>query len=526
MNFLKNIKVIILLVILILGAIILLTKGLNYGLDFSGGTQFIITLSEPVKDGSTMDRINETIAKRMDWSGLKDVKVNSWDNRFVSVQIAESDPKQVAQIEELLQKQGKFECVFEGKVLFNGDSVTVNKSADKGYGINKNKSTGFEDWAVPFTLNPKDARNFSEGIFHKCVALPDGTSSCPSTYFFIDRPLDSLVLIPKDIYDIESLDTDTYGNEFDTAIKNSNVNYIIFTEFDSNTLNEIKTKLTTLNLQKIVYPGTTDIGVLKDANLNVKFIEVAKTSDPWIKSAIGLKSIIGLRDSITNKNVAAITAPNFVVFANLAIQGAAPTLAEAQSEVNELSAILSSGSLPVGIENISKETVSPVLGQNILSKILIMGLLALLVVAIIIFVRYNDWRIAIPIFVTGAAEVFLVLAFAALINWQLDLVAIAGILTAVGTGVDDQIIITDELERNKGKEQSEERSLLARVKRAFFIIWMSAATLAATMLPIIFVFGGVPKLIGFAITTLAGVAIGVLITRPAFAAIIKEIINN
>ena len=84
--------------------------------------------------------------------------------------------------------------------------------------------------------------------------------------------------------------------------------------------------------------------------------------------------------------------------------------------------------------------------------------------------------------------------------------------------------MTDEL--LKKKEEQEERSLLARIKRAFFIIWTSAAALTITMLPMIFVFEGIPKLVGFALTTLIGVAIGVFITRPAFAAVIKHILTK
>ncbi len=524
MNFLKSVKVWILFAFLLFGLIILGLKGLQYGLDFSGGTQFILTLSEPVQDSSVMDKVTTTIFQRLDWTGLKDVKVNSWDQKFVSVQIAESNPQKVSQIEELLQKQGKFECIFENKILFTGDDVvSVSKDPQKGYGIRK-VDTSYQ-WTVPFTLSAKAARNFSEGIFHKCVSLPDGTANCPNTFFFIDRPTDALVLIPKDVYDAEKY---TGNNvKIEDILQNANVNYLVVENLDANTLSLIESKLATLKLSKINYSSDYDVKLLKDANLNITLNEITKNGDtPWTWSAVGLKTIIGLREDITNKLVPTVAAPNFTTYMNLAIEGGAPEITSAQKEVNELSAILSSGSLPVGIENISKETVSPLMGQNILSEILIMGLLALIIVAVIIFIRYNDWRIAIPIFLTGAAEVFLIIAFASLINWQLDLVAIAGILAAVGTGVDDQIIITDELERNKGKEQQEERSLLARVKRAFFIIWMSAATLAATMLPIIFVFGGVPKLVGFAITTLAGVAIGVLITRPAFATIIKEIINN
>jgi len=522
MSLMKNTKVLILLAFLIIGVIILGLKGLHYGLDFSGGTQFILTLSEPIEDASVMEKVQTTIAQRLDWTGLKDVKVNSWDKQFISVQIAESDPKQVAQIEALLQKQGKFETLFNNEVLFTGDEVvSVSKDPQKGYGIHKTENG--QSWQIPFILSANAGRNFSEGIFHKCVSLPDGTSNCPSTFFFIDRPLNSLVLIPQNIYDEEKY---TLNNiKIEEILSNAGVNYLVFETLDENSLTKINSLVNEKNISKIIYPTSFNVTLLEDANYGVELYEVAKRDLPWVWSATGLKTVISLTETITNKNAPSVDAPNFNVYMNLIIQGSSPTLEEAQKEVNELSAILSSGSLPVGIENISKESISPVLGQNILGKILVVGILALLVVALIIFLRYRDWRVALPIFGTGLAEVFLILAFASLINWQLDLAALAGILAAVGTGVDDQLIITDELERNR-KEDKEERSLLSRVKRAFFIIWMSAATLAVTMLPVVFIFGGITKLVGFAIITLSGAAIGVFITRPAYAAILKAIIQK
>lgn len=518
MSLFKDIKIIIFAVVLILGTIFLAVSGLKYGLDFSGGTQFIITLNNEV-DNTQMERVQSTISQRLDWTGLKDVKVTAWDNKYVGIEIAESDPEQVAKIEELLQKQGRFECLFEGKVLFTGDEVIdVSKNAAKGFGISKTNE-GYS-WQIPFILSAKAARNFSESIFRKCVLLPDGSTQCPSTYFFIDRPLNSLILINNDTFD-----EDNYlaNNNILDLYKNGNLNYIKYSSLDENKILEINQFVLDNNVETIVYESGLDVSALK--NLNVKFLNYEKIENEiWSFKATGLKTVIGLSESITNQNVASKDSPNFKVYMELVINGGAQNLEDAQSEVNELYAILNSGSLPVGIESISKETVSPILGQNILGKLLLAGIIALFVIALILFIRYRNWKVALPMFLVGLSEVYLTLAFAALINWQLDLSAIAGILAAVGTGVDDQIIITDEL--MKKKEEQEERSLLARVKRAFFIIWMSAATLTVTMLPMIFVFGGIPKLVGFALTTLIGVAIGVLVTRPAFASIIKHILSK
>ncbi|HIH61422.1 MAG TPA: preprotein translocase subunit SecD, partial [Methanobacteriales archaeon] len=56
---------------------------------------------------------------------------------------------------------------------------------------------------------------------------------------------------------------------------------------------------------------------------------------------------------------------------------------------------------------------------------------------------YRTPILVLPIFFTTLAELILILGVAAIIRWNIDLAAIAGILAAIGTGVDDQIIMTD-----------------------------------------------------------------------------------
>jgi preprotein translocase subunit SecD len=98
------------------------------------------------------------------------------------------------------------------------------------------------------------------------------------------------------------------------------------------------------------------------------------------------------------------------------------------------------------------------------------------------------------------------------INPTLNLPAVAGIIAAVGTGVDDQIVMADE-----GRE-THLRDLWDRIKRAFFIIFTAAASTIGAMIPLYFV--GAGALQGFAITTIIGVLIGIFITRPAYAQIL------
>ena len=96
------------------------------------------------------------------------------------------------------------------------------------------------------------------------------------------------------------------------------------------------------------------------------------------------------------------------------------------------------------MEIVKTDNISPVLGKEFVSNAIWMTLLAILAVAIVLVLIYRRLVLAIPILITMLAEVIILLGFAAFVGWNIDLAAIAGILVAVGTGVDDQVVITDE----------------------------------------------------------------------------------
>lgn len=201
----------------------------------------------------------------------------------------------------------------------------------------------------------------------------------------------------------------------------------------------------------------------------------------------------------------------------ITVAGKNPTK-EDENEAWAIYTALKSGSLPVKVQIEYISSVSPTLGKEFVKCALIAGLSAFLAVAAIMGFRYKNPKIVIPILVTCASEVIIILGFAALIDWKIDLASIAGIIAAVGTGVDDQIVITDET-FSKGP-----RRVVKSMKRAFFIIFAAAGTTIAAMLPLFVM--GIGMLKGFAITTIAGVLIGIFISRPAFARIIQHVIKH
>ena len=111
----------------------------------------------------------------------------------------------------------------------------------------------------------------------------------------------------------------------------------------------------------------------------------------------------------------------------------------------------------------------------------------------------------------------LIIPLLGMTSWTINLPAIGGIIAAIGTGVDHQIIIADET--ISGRKDKRAYSMKEKIGRAFFIIFGAAATSIGAMIPLMTI--GIGFLRGFAITTIVGVLVGILITRPAYARIVE-----
>jgi preprotein translocase subunit SecD len=190
----------------------------------------------------------------------------------------------------------------------------------------------------------------------------------------------------------------------------------------------------------------------------------------------------------------------------------------ALANMKQLQTVLITGSLPFKLEIEKLDTISPLLGEAFVNTILIAGLAAVLAVGLVVLIRYRNLKLSLAVLLTSLSEVLIILGLSALFNRNLDLPAIAGIIAAIGTGVDSQIIILDE------SQMGESLSLKERIKRALYIILGTYVTTLFALLPLVWAGAGLLK--GFAITTIMGISIGVFITRPAFSEIVKRILKR
>lgn len=193
----------------------------------------------------------------------------------------------------------------------------------------------------------------------------------------------------------------------------------------------------------------------------------------------------------------------------------------AKTEATALQVHLRAGALPVNVQLVGSGHVDPNLGSQFKTAAVITGLISLIAVAAVVYFKYRRPEILIPMVGTSFSEVIMILGVAALIGWQLDLPAIAGIIASIGTGIDHLVIITDEV-LYEGKLPPT-KVFKSRIGKAFAIILGAASTNIIALSPLVVM--GFGSLKGFAITTIIGVFIGVIFARPVYGVVIKEFLH-
>ena len=197
--------------------------------------------------------------------------------------------------------------------------------------------------------------------------------------------------------------------------------------------------------------------------------------------------------------------------------GTTPDLAvaDARAQMHKLQTLLLTGSIPYQLEIVKLDTISPSLGEQFTKSLITLGIAVFAIVSLIILFKYRKIKITLAVILTMFSEAFITLVIAALLRWNLDAASIAGIIAGIGTGVNDQIIILDE------SRSKDNYGIKQKINRALFIVFGAFFTIVAAMLPLFWAGAGLLR--GFAFTTIIGITVGILITRPAFADMIRKI---
>jgi preprotein translocase SecF subunit len=157
-----------------------------------------------------------------------------------------------------------------------------------------------------------------------------------------------------------------------------------------------------------------------------------------------------------------------------------------------------------GFEVRSTEFVGPVIGRDLQMRGLFATALSLLGIAAYIWLRF-EFSFAVGALVASVHDVLITLSILTLSGYELSLNTIAAILTLVGYGVNDQIVIFDRVRENRRtrKKETIETVINTAVNQTLPRTVVTAGTTFLAVLSL-YLFGG-EVLEGFAFAMLVGI---------------------
>jgi len=476
---------------------------LSFGIDIEGGTRVLLSPTEEI----TKDQLSETVKtleNRINFYGLKEVKVNVLGNNLIQIEMSGATGDDVR---DFLAKQGKF----TGK-------ITETIRFVEGEGVLRIGNATY-DASVDGSELLIDGRNF----------LENETFALGGENFEIVSLRNSSAILYADLFtgdDIVKVLTDSQNSGVRPVGGGYEFSFVV----------------------QVSREGAAKFAKLTQGQSAVRTVG----SDKYIDS----KLLLFLDDKLISElNIGASLAGQ--ILTTPVITGTETTLEGASLEKLRLESTLRSGSLPVKLEIAKVDTITQTAGRDLINSTVFVAIASIIAVGAIISYRYRDYRVVVPMIAISLSEIVIVIgmatsqifagvviAIAVLIGilkrevfgvvgwitlfvmvmaasivvispWTIDIPVIAGLIAILGTGVNQMIIMTDQLFREKGKAFSD------RHKSAMHIIWSSAAIVVFAMIPLIL--GGIGSLKGFAIATIVGVLVGILVTRPAYVAIIERV---
>jgi Preprotein translocase subunit SecD len=520
-KYLKDFRILSLIAIVVILAIFDYHYGLHLGIEFAGGTQIPITLQHSVNPAE-MANITSILQQRLSTFGLKEIQVTGIGDSQVQVEIPTVSPSEINDTINIINSQGIFQGVINGKEAINGSSI-LSGSVGAAQPI---ESGGNVTWQVNFYITTSAAQKFAKVAF--------GQANKP-IYFFLDRPTSAIMLLNASTLqgNLSLSQTSELSVLQNTLLLDGN-SILIKTYAPGQNYSPVYAFLNssraTHNLVLLAY--NTPNAIVQDANsLNytlsfhtpqnitptIGAVQANITSTEYIVNtwpAVGLLSAPILNPGVTNGNISQ----------GYIISGAAPStlpfpgkVAYAENQSKTITSILQGGALPVLVIVGTPTVTPPTIGSQFESVSLIALIIAVLAISVIIVFRYKRLFLIAPILLTTFAELFIILSIIGLVG-TIDLAAVAGIIAVIGTGVDAQIIITDELLVAHG---SDPHMIKTRLGDAFYIVWADAGLLVIAMLPLFFSTSLI-SVIGFSESTIIGALLGAFLTRPTYGSIISK----
>ncbi|MEW6528501.1 MAG: hypothetical protein AB1391_01285 [Candidatus Micrarchaeota archaeon] len=526
----KNTRFLALALLLLLSITNIMVNGIKFGIDFSGGTRIPVILEKAVNE-QIMNDMLQIIKNRASVLGLTEVKVRAIGTSQIDVEVPGTNDALIKNIEEVLSHQGVFQGIVDGKLAIDGKNILPGTIGQ----IPVSQLQG-ADWGVGFSVTKEGANNFAN--------VSKGKANYP-LYMFLDRPKNVVIFISMEelktdklvsdkniieaaskslrfenedipLYILDNFDFDHFNNSHSNNFNSSN-NY--YNSNNSLIINISKTKaLISKNLDNATKEKIRALGFNLSEVQNISPVFGTSASSYEKKEFVERWEAIGLLSAPLLSPAVTAGAPSYHYSISGSVRGTSSGSGRngGYDEVKRITSILKGGSLPVQISLGSRTSIPAPLGQQFLQFSVFGVFASILAIAFFISIRYMRLKIILPILMVSISE--LVILVSLLGSFTIDLAAMAGILAAIGVGVDAQIVITDELVKKDNKNNEE------KLGHAFSIITMSVMVAVIAMIPLLF--SSMAEIIGFALSTIIGSLLGFMISRPVYALLVERIIRT
>ncbi len=524
-DYVKEPRILAFILLVAVFAVLDIIYGIHLGLEFSGGVQIPLTLEHSASP-QNMSLLISIVSQRISSFGLSNPTVQSEGNSQIVIQMANASQGTIQQTVKVIESQGIFQGIVNGREAINGTGIIGSSVAPSPLIISGSNVT----WQVNFYVTPSAAVRFSKVAY--------GQANQP-LFLFLDRPTNAIVLMNESLISgisgasvpqvqvalqkAAALGNQTMLIQFINAnASNWGSLYKIF-QADRNrysevvvgkgTPNSIIANLTSLNYTVLVKSKANMTPQIIFTNSSSSSVSLTGTPvvDSW--PAVGLLSAPVLNPGVTQGTVSQSYDISGPAQANLTFEN---KVNFSNAQARTISSILKGGALPIPVIVGTPTVVPPTLGRNAELISGVAAILAVLAVTVVIVVRYRRLFLIGPIILTTLGELFIIASILGIVG-GIDLAAVAGMIAVVGTGVDAQIIISDELL----VQHSESSTTKSKLSRAFYVVWADAALLSIAMLPLLFS-TGLLTVIGFSESTLIGAILGAVITRPAYGSILAK----
>ncbi len=187
-------------------------------------------------------------------------------------------------------------------------------------------------------------------------------------------------------------------------------------------------------------------------------------------------------------------------------------------DATALSKQLNAGRLPVPLEIVFEETVSPTLGADFIDLSIKAGIIGVALVMLFMSIYYR-----LPGFIASISLIYygiLLMAIFKLFSVTLSLAAIGGFIISIGMAVDANVLISERMKEELQRGRTLGAAIEAGFSRAWSAIWDSNIT---TLIAAIILFwvgssiAGGEQVKGFAVTLSIGIAVSmftaIIVTR-------------